>query len=172
VIDSDETRTPTEQVFASARDSLDVPAKREWFDTILSSYAARASISDRVGKRLLVWASEAGMSQREIAKRIRKPQTYVHRQLRTIEEDPSTAVLSPRELYEHFSAGEFDRAQLLGLLAAYPYESGVHPEGAEEWGYVAGSLDQLTQLAIEGSISRDELDLVLAGYELVRDSHA
>lgn len=130
---------------------------------LLSAHEAARSASERASLRLMFAAREEGMNQREIAKIIRKPQTHVHRQLRAIDDDPSVLALRPSEIYENFLAGHLDRQSMLGLLAAYPYEEGQFPVDAPDWAFVPGSWDELTQLAIEGAISKGELDVILAG---------
>ncbi len=138
---------------------------RSWLSRLLSVQMARQAGSERATRRLMYWAARSGASQREVADWMGKPQTYVFRQLRAIDLEPSLMALTPREIYEHHVAHEIDRPSLLALLAAYPYEPGSIPENEPYWGYVPGSLDELTQLAAEGRISPQELDVVLAGIE-------
>ena len=60
---------------------------------------------------------------------------------------------------------------LIALLAAYPYESGLFASDSPDWGYVPGSFDELTQLAAEGSLSHEELDVVLAAIDTLAVAH-
>jgi hypothetical protein len=120
---------------------------------------------ERATRRLYYWAREAGMSQREVAESIRRPQTHVFRILKAIENEPSMLALSPREIHENYLAANIDRQTLLTLLAAYPYTSGHHPVSEPDWAYVPGSWDELSQLAIEGELTSEEFDTILAGVE-------
>jgi hypothetical protein len=135
---------------------------------LLRAQSARESISDKIWKRLLLLASEAGMTQRQIAHAVKKNQTYVNRQLKLIDEDPRVVRLSPRELYDHYLGGELDRNGLLTALAAYPYEQGSFPKESPEWGYLPGSMDELTSLVLEGALSQEEFELVLAGIDALK----
>ncbi len=132
---------------------------------LLSTFSAARGTSERAILRVIYWAREAGLTQRQVAESLRRPQTYVFRQLQQIDADPRAIAMTPREIYDHYLAGHVDRAQLLGLLAAYRYEAGSFPDDAPDWGYVPGSYDQLIQLAAEGSITAEELDAVLAGID-------
>ncbi|MBW9110642.1 hypothetical protein [Microbacterium ureisolvens] len=144
---------------------------RDWLSRLLSVQMARREGGERATRRLMYWAAKAGVPQREVADWMGKPQTYVFRQLKAIELDPSLMTLTPREIYEHHVAREIDRPSLLALLAAYPYEPGSIPDEEPYWGYVPGSLDELTQLASEGRISPEELEVVLAGIEAMAGQH-
>lgn len=132
---------------------------------LLTSQFAHRSVGQRVTRRLLYWARDSGMNQREIAAAVHRPQTFVSRELKAVDDDLSLLALNPREIHDHFLAGQIGREQLITLLAAYPYERGSFPDDAPDWAYVPGSADQLTQLAIEGHISRAELDVILDGSE-------
>lgn len=137
---------------------------------LIASQRAHLSVGERTMRRLVWIARESGMSQREIAGLAEMPQTQVFRQLRAIDDDPSLLALSPRELVDNYRANRFDRLTLLKLLAAYPYTAGEFPDEEPDWGYLPGSWDQLTQLAMEGAISREELEVVIAGSK-ARTSH-
>lgn len=133
-----------------------------YFESLFKSQRAQQSVSERVKLRVIWAARQAGLPQREIAALVEEPQTQVFRKLRSLEEDPSLLALTPRELNDRFKAGQFDRQVLLEMLAAYPYVAGEFPEEEPVWGYVPGAWDELAELAIEGEISDDELDLVIA----------
>jgi hypothetical protein len=142
----------------------------EWILGLLAAQSAERTTNERAAKRVLYWARLAGLTQREVAESMHKSQTHVFRQLQEIDADPRMLAMTPRELHDHYRAGHVDRTQFLALLAAYPYESGMFPRDAPDWGYVPGSYDELTQLAGEGSISHEELDVVLAGIEALEAS--
>ena len=141
------------------------PEPTAWIRALLDSLSAINTTNERTTMRVIYWARMAGMTQREVADSLHRPQTHVFRQLQQIDADPSAIAMTPRELYDHYRAGGIDRRRLLALLAAYPYERGSFPAESRDWGYVAGSYDQLVQLAAEGLLSDDELDVVLAGVE-------
>lgn len=138
-----------------------------WLRELLTTQSAARATSEQAVLRILVWARHAGITQREVAESLHKPQTYVFRKLQQIDADPSSVAMTPRELLDHFRAGHVSRAELLALLASYPYTRGSYPDEAPDWGYVPGSFDQLTQLAAEGSLSDAELDVVLAGVSAI-----
>lgn len=139
--------------------------EKHWISSLLAAHAARRVTDERATRRLYYWAREAGMSQREVAESIRRPQTHVFRILKAIENEPSMLALSPREIHENYLAANIDRQTLLTLLAAYPYKSGHHPVSEPDWAYVPGSWDELSQLAIEGELTSEEFDTILAGVE-------
>lgn len=141
-------------------------------DGLMRKQAAIDSTTQRATLRLIVLASQHGMTQRQIASALGKNQSYVNRRLRDAHEEPSAIQLSPQELYDRHVIGQINRADLLALLAAYPYEKGTFPEDSREHGYVPGSADELTHLALAGSISRAELDLVLEGIDALRQADA
>ncbi|WP_106814500.1 hypothetical protein [Microbacterium timonense] len=144
---------------------------RDWLSRLLSVQMARRKAGERATRRLMYWAAKAGVPQREVADWMGKPQTYVFRQLKAIDQEPSLMALTPREIYDHHVAQEIDRPSLLALLAAYPYEPGSFPEGEPYWGYVPGSVDELTQLAAEGLLSPEELQVILVGIEAMAGQH-
>lgn len=139
--------------------------------TLLRTQRAAQSVAERSLRRLIWAAREHGLPQREIAGLIERPQTHVFRQLRAIDDDPTLLSLSPRELLDHHRSGKFDRATLLKLLAAFPYEAGEFPTDEPEWGYVPGSWDELSQMTIEGEISRSELDVIVSGARARSDAY-
>ncbi|MCU1420794.1 MAG: hypothetical protein JWN36_445 [Microbacteriaceae bacterium] len=160
------TESPLEDhLHPAPSQSDDKGRERSWILELLSAHSAVRTTNERATKRVVYWARVAGLTQREVAESMHKPQTHVFRQLQEIDADPRILAMTPRELHDHFRAGHIARAQLLALLAAYNYDSGTFPADAPEWGYVPGSFDELTQLAAEGSISHEELDVVLAGVE-------
>lgn len=128
---------------------------------LLRLHRAELSIGERVMRRLVWTARERGIAQREIAGLIERPQTQVFRQLKAVDDDPTLLALGPREINDNFKAGRFDRTTLLKLLSAFPYTKGEFPEDEPEWGYLPGSWDELSQLTLEGEITREELDLVV-----------
>ncbi|WP_440710671.1 hypothetical protein [Herbiconiux sp. YIM B11900] len=138
-----------------------------WLTELLRTRAAKRSTDERVSRRLLFWARANGMNQREIARAIRKPQTAVFRQLKEIENDPSLLAFRPSEIYENFLAKRIDRETLIDMLAAFPYEPGEYSKDEPDWGYIPGGWDELTQLAIDGSISQDELRRIVSTSEAV-----
>jgi hypothetical protein len=136
--------------------------RHSFLGRLLSAQRARQSVSNRIVLRLIWIARESGMSQRDIGRLIQRPQTHVFRELQAIEEDPDALNLRPRELFECYQAGDVDRAMLIKLLAAYPYESGTYARDEPEWGYTKGTWDELSQLKVEGSITQEELEAVVA----------
>jgi hypothetical protein len=134
-----------------------------WLHALLVTQSAIRITNERSIRRIIHLAREAGVTQRDVAESLQRPQTYVFRQLQQIDADPQSIAMTPRELHDHYLAGDINRRELLELLAAYRYERGAHPEDAPDWGYVAGSYDELVQLAAEGSLSDDELDVILTG---------
>jgi hypothetical protein len=151
--------------------SLDMACEHEDHDVsttlriLLQAQQARQSVGQRALLRLVWAARESGFSQREIAGLIDEPQTQVQRQLKSIDKDPTLLAFTPREIYDRYLAGEFDRSRLLEILAAYPYEMGDFPETGPDWAYVPGSWDQLSQMVIEGLIDEEELDVIISGSE-------
>ncbi|WP_148059934.1 hypothetical protein [Rathayibacter sp. PhB152] len=147
------------------------PAVKLFLSSALMGQAARQRAAERVTVRLIYWASGAGMTQRDISRLVAKPQTAVYRHIQAVRDDPAAFALDPEELYANHVAGNLDRQTLIELLAAYPYQQGLFPEDAPDWGYVPGSWDQLTRLVINGSISEEELDVIIAGHEMIAAKH-
>ena len=167
-------QSPLEKYLLAAAPASDRNGReyeRGWILELLSAHSAARTTNERATKRVVYWARMAGLTQREVAESMHRPQTHVFRQLQEIDADPRALAMTPRELHDHYRAGHVDRTQFLALLAAYPYESGTFPADAPDWGYVPGSFDELTQLAAEGSISHEELDVVLAGIEALAVAH-
>lgn len=171
-----EWRDSPSRLFAVEDDGQDAAYRSQlgvglWLRSLLANQAAVHSTNERATMRIIYWAREAGLTQRDVADSLQRPQTYVFRQLQTIDADPGIMAMSPRELHDHYRAGHIDRAQLLALLAAYPYEGGSYPEEAPDWGYIPGGYDQLVQLTAEGYLSHEELDVVLTGVEAMASQH-
>jgi hypothetical protein len=145
--------------------------ERTWILELLSAHSAVRTTNERATKRVVYWARMAGLTQREVAESMHRPQTHVFRQLQEIDADPRALAMTPRELHDHYRADHIDRTELIALLAAYPYESGLFPSDSPDWGYVPGSFDELTQLAAEGSLSHEELDVVLAAIDTLAVAH-
>ena len=139
---------------------------------LLTAQTAQTRTDRKVALRLLHFARKSGMNQRQIAKVMMKPQTAVFRELRAIDENPSLIVLSPREIYDYFLSGQIGRLEMLEMLAAYPYASGSPVEEEPDWGFLPGSWDELSQLAIDGSITQEELEAIVAASDSIEGADA
>ncbi|MEO8528821.1 MAG: hypothetical protein ABI435_07065 [Pseudolysinimonas sp.] len=122
---------------------------------------AERSMNEKVYHRVLWAARQTGLPQREIAQLIEQPQTMIFRKLKAVDDDPTLLAIGPLELHDAMQAGRINREAFLTLLAAYPYRDGTLVEPDTDWSYLPGSWDQLTQLALEGAITREEFDAIV-----------
>jgi hypothetical protein len=156
---------------ASSSQSGSAPDTREVLFVFLGSQRAKMEVADRVQKRLLAVSRQCGLSQREMATSLDRPQTWVHRALKAIDEDPSALALTPIEIYQHYEAGELPRTACIDLLTAFPYESGHAADDDPTWGYARGTWDDLAQLAVNGKITDAELQEIVSGSASLDDQY-
>lgn len=68
----------------------------------------------------------------------------------------------PQDFVDAYNAQQITRDEMIDKLKAYPYTEGTF-YGLDA--YIPGSFDDLVMLALEGSITENELHEILEAYE-------
>jgi hypothetical protein len=122
------------------------------------------------GLRLLrevIKASEAGMSEAEIAVALQVAQPVVHRVLRKANRDPSGLQRTTREVALEYAAGEITHEAMLSELSARDYTYGhvLEPHSPVSDAHVRGTWDEAVGAAYSRLITSGDVGEIAARVE-------
>ncbi len=101
----------------------------------------------------------AGVTQTEIARRLRVTQPAISQALKTATTTPTVPAgfhgARPYEIAERFAADEITREQLIDELARWPYAPADPGDGIDWNSYVPGEFNQVAQAMRDGLIDEE-----------------
>ena len=110
----------------------------------LRAISPRAELAQLEKIRAVLAASEAGWSQREIARRVGVEQPEISRLLKKARLRPEVRQRTPREVMLRYAVGELTHEQMMDELEHWDYTFGGPPEDDPAADvYVRGSWDQI-----------------------------